>query len=171
MEFLFAFDLLALAACSSDAPTPAGTSGGALESFFAQSPEAQSTAVLEGRKSAQAGADFVLKGRVKDFVSGRAAFTLIDSSLRACSDEGDPMQDSCETPWDYCCIPGEEVAAACATVEFRDAAGVIKQPIEGFHGLNHLDTVIVRGTVETDPSGNMTLVAKSFTFTPNPSSQ
>ncbi len=160
--------LLVLSACSTEtAPAPA-SKGGALEPYLAATPEAGSVTVLAARASAKAGDELVLQGRVKDFVGGLAAFTLIDPSLRACSDEGDPMEDSCETPWDYCCIPGKEVAAACATVEFRDAAGVLKQPIEGFHGLAHLDTVIVRGTAQTDASGNLTLVAKSFTFTPNP---
>ena len=160
--------LLVLSACSSEsAPTP-NTKAGALEPFLAASPDANSVTVLAARASAKAGDELVLKGRVKDFVGGLAAFTLIDPSLRACSDEGDPMEDSCETPWDYCCIPGKEVAAACATVEFRDGSGVLKESAEGFHGLAHLDTVIVRGTAELDSTGNLTLVAKSFTFTPNP---
>lgn len=157
-----------VAACSTESAPAPSSKGGALEPFFAQQAEPGSVDVLAARASAKAGSELVLKGRVKDFVGGLAAFTLIDPSLRACSDEGDPMQDSCETPWDYCCIPGKEVAAACATVEFRDAAGVLKQPIEGFHGLAHLDTVIVRGTAELDATGNLTLVAKSFSFTPNP---
>lgn len=159
--------LLVLSACSSEtAPAPA-SKGGALEPFLAASPEASSVPVLAARASAKPGEELVLKGRVKDFVGGLAAFTLIDPSLLACSDEGDPMEDSCKTPWDYCCIPGKEVAAACATVEFRDGSGLLKESLEGFHGLAHLDTVIVRGTAELDPTGNLTLVAKSFTFTPN----
>lgn len=162
--------LVVLAACSSESAPAPSAGGGALEPFLAAKAEPGSVTVLAARASAKTGEELVLKGRVKDFVGGLAAFTLIDPSLRACSDEGDPMQDSCETPWDYCCIPGKEVAAACATVEFRDGAGVLKQPIEGFHGLGHLDTVVVRGTAELDPTGNLTLVAKSFSFTPNPKS-
>jgi hypothetical protein len=34
------------------------------------------------------------------WIEGRAAFSLVDQSLKACSDvEG----DDCPVPWDYCC--------------------------------------------------------------------
>lgn len=160
--------LLPLLACTEAKPVPA-PGGSALEAYLAPTAAPGAVTVLEARGAAQPGQELVVRGRVKDFVAGRAVFTLIDPSLRACSDEGDPMQDTCETPWDYCCIPSNEVAAACATVEFRDAAGVLKEPVQGFHGLDHLDTVLVKGVVEKDDSGNLTLVARSFSFSPNTS--
>ena len=152
---------LSFAACSTEsAPKPAAS--GPLSAFIAPAAPADAKPVLAIRKNAAAGAEVSVVGRAKDFVSGRAAFTLIDSSLRACSDEGDPMQDSCETPWDYCCIDPEEVGAACATVELRDASGVIKSELKGVSGLDHLDTVDVNGVLEKDSAGNLTVVAKSF---------
>ncbi len=147
-------------ACSNDAAPPAPS--GPLSSFVAPLAPPEATAVLAARKGAAAGNSITLVGRAKDFVGGRAAFTLIDSSLRACSDEGDPMEGSCETPWDYCCIDPEEVSAACATVELRDAQGVIKSDVKGLAGLDHLDTVFATGVVEKDAAGNFTLVAKSL---------
>lgn len=151
---------LFIAACTKEsAPAP---EAGPLAAFIAPAAPGDAKSVLEARKSATAGANISVVGRAKDFVNGRAAFTLIDASLRACSDAGDPMEDSCETPWDYCCVAPEEVSAACATIEVRDAAGVIKSGVQGVSGLDHLDTVYVNGVVETDAAGNMTVVAKSF---------
>lgn len=152
---------LSFAACSSEsAPKPAA--GGPLSSFVAPAAPADAKPVLAIRKDGAAGAEVTVVGRAKDFVAGRAAFTLIDSSLRACSDAGDPMEDSCETPWDYCCIAPEEVGAACATIELRDASGVIKSDLKGVSGLDHLDTVYVSGVLEKDTAGNLIVVAKSF---------
>ena len=151
--------LLSLA-CSSDATPPAPS--GPLSAFVEPMAPPGARSVLAARKDAAAGDTIALVGRAKDFVGGRAAFTLIDSSLRACSDEGDPMEGSCETPWDYCCIDPEEVSAACATIELRDAQGVIKSSVQGLAGLDHLDTVFASGVVEKDAAGNFTLVAKAL---------
>lgn len=157
---------LASLSCGGDSK-PAATSAGALDPFFLKSAPDGAVPLLALRKSARNGDEVVATGRVKDFVGGLAAFTMIDSSLRACSDAGDPMEDSCTTPWDYCCIPSEEVTAASATVEFRDGEALLKEELQGFRGLDHLDTVVVRGTVERDTVGNLTIVAKNFAFTPN----
>lgn len=154
-----AFALFALA-CSNDAAPPAPS--GPLSSFVDPLAPPGARSVLAARKDAATGDSIAIVGRAKDFVGGRAAFTLIDSSLRACSDEGDPMDGSCETPWDYCCIDPEEVSAACATIEMRDAQGVIKSDVKGLAGLDHLDTVFATGVVEKDAAGNFTLVAKSL---------
>jgi len=157
-----------LVGCGSDAaPASVQPVAGPLAPFVTSSAPADAKPVLAARDAAVAGADVVVVGRAKDFVTGRAVFTLIDPSLRACSDKGDPMADSCETPWDYCCIDPHEVAGASATVEFRDAAGVIKSELRGFGGLDHLDTVFVKGVAEKDEAGNLTVVAKSFYFEKN----
>jgi hypothetical protein len=166
MKLGFALAAFTLVSCSQDSGPTSG-SDSALAPFFTTAPAGGSVTVLEARKSPVAGAEFVLRGRVKDFVRGRAAFSVIDPSLIACSDEGDPMEDSCPTPWDYCCIPSEERAAASAMIELRDERGVLKESAQGFRGLDHLDTVIAQGTVELDANGNLTLVARSLSFTKN----
>jgi hypothetical protein len=102
----------------------------------------------------------VVEARAKDFVAGRAALTVIDPSIRAC-DEGSPMDD-CPTPWDFCCDPPEEIAGGTATVELRENGRVLAEDLQGFHGLDHLDTVVVRGTLEKDEVGNMTVVADAL---------
>jgi hypothetical protein len=52
-------------------------------------------------------------------------------------------------------------------VELRNEQGVLKESAQGFRGLDHLDTVVARGTVELDANGNLTLVARSLSFTKN----
>lgn len=168
MKLVSLIPLALLAAACGDESTSPAKSSARLEVFVSAKAEPASTTVLEARSSAKQGAELVVRGRVKDFIGTAAAFVLIDESLRACSDEGDPMEDSCTTPWDYCCIPSDELAAASAMVEFRDEQGVIREPIAGLRGLDHLDTVIVRGTAEVDSAGNLVIAARSFTFTPNP---
>jgi hypothetical protein len=169
LPLLSASLLVALAACTQESSSPAPSSASApaaanpaLDAYYAATPPADAKPVLEVKKSAAAGDQVVVKGRAKDFVAGRAMVTIVDPSLRACSDPGDAMGDECTTPWDYCCIESDEVAASSATIEIRDAAGIVKGDLRGFHGLDHLDTVTVSGTVEKDEAGNMTVVAKNL---------
>ena len=167
MRILPFLPFVLLAAACSDSGSSASPPSARLDGFVSAKAEAASVTVLDARRDARTGAELVVRGRVQDFVSGAAAFVLIDESLRACSDEGDPMEDSCTTPWDYCCVEPSKIAAACAMVEFRDEQGVIREPIAGLRGLDHLDTVIVRGVAEVDPAGNLVLAGRSFSFTPN----
>ena len=69
------------------------------------------------------------------------------------------MVDVCPTPWDYCCEDSTKLRAATATVEFREGADVRKTTARGFHGVDHLKTVVVRGAAEKDAAGNLTIVA------------
>jgi hypothetical protein len=156
-----------LFACGTESAPPAASSD-ALAPFHVAAAPAGAKSVLEVRASAKSGDDVVVRGRAQDFVNGFAAIVLIDSSLKACSDEGDAMKGMCETPWDFCCVPPEERAAASATVEFRDANGLLKSSAQGFHGLDHLDTLVVSGKVERDASGSVVIVAKNFSFEKNP---
>ena len=64
--------------------------------------------VIAVRKDSKDGDDIVVVGRIggsiDPWVEGRAAFSIVDRSLKACSDDkedGEPC--SCKTPWDYCC--------------------------------------------------------------------
>jgi hypothetical protein len=103
-----------------------------------------------------------VRGRIKDFVDQRAVAIVIDPSMKACDETG-PMPD-CATPWDFCCDPPDEVGAASLAVEVRDDSGTIKQGLQGFAGLDHLDTLVVAGKLEADASGNLTVVARDFFF-------
>jgi len=60
--------------------------------------------VIAVRETVQNEEAVVVVGRIggssDPWVEGRAAFSIVDLSLKACSDiEG----DQCQTPWDYCC--------------------------------------------------------------------
>jgi hypothetical protein len=97
----------------------------------------------------------VVGGSVKPFVEGLAAFTLVDPSLASCAE--DDM--GCKTPWDYCCVDPQTIAENSATVEFREDGTTLTASPRGFHGLDHLATVVVQGIAERDAHGNVTIVA------------
>lgn len=109
------------------------------------------------RRDVKDGESVVAKGRIKDFVSGRAVFTLIDTSLKSCREiEG----DNCPTPWDYCCVEPNLIAQNTLTVEFQDASGrPLKADAKGFHGLDHLQLVTVAGKAKKSADGNVTIAA------------
>ncbi len=161
---LAALSLLLVACGDSDSKTPVAeaTSGDPVlaESYWSDTDLPGPLEVLAARKDAKDGQDVVLVGRVKDFVEGRAVFTLIDQALAPCdTEEG----GNCKTPWDYCCIESTVQTENTVTVQFVDDAG---KPLhigaKGFHGLDHLDTVTVKGKTKRDEAGNVTLALSAL---------
>ncbi len=104
------------------------------------------------------GEEVVVEGRVSNIVKGVAAFNLIDASLDYCGQK-DP-EDSCKTPWDYCCIANDERAAATISVERRDEGGKVLAAGPGrvLPEIRLLDVVAVKGRIEKDEHGNVTVV-------------
>ena len=60
--------------------------------------------VIAVRETAADGEEVLVVGRIggseNPWIDGRAAFSIVDNSLKACSDI---PGDTCEKPWDYCC--------------------------------------------------------------------
>ncbi len=167
--------LLLAAGCSEPDATESGpvTTGGPSaegKEYVLASEPAGAKDVIEAREHAEADAEIVVVGRiggdVNPWVDGLAAFTIVDTSLAACSDiEGDP----CPTPWDYCCEA--DVADARTLVKF---VGDDDQPIatdaRELLGLTELQTVVVQGTAQRDEDGNLTILA-SHVFVRPPSAR
>ncbi len=104
------------------------------------------------------GAKVTVRGDVQEFapVSGKAVLSLYDHALLSC----DEIEESeCPTPWDFCCIPPEDIAKACAVVEFRDDDRLMSADLGGFHGIQHLSDVVITGTLRLDDAGNARIVA------------
>jgi hypothetical protein len=150
-----------LGGCSKDAkkqsasePPPASKLA---DAFWLKSEPAGAKPVAEVREKAKTGDQVVVAGRVggakEPFMKGAAVFTVVDASLKPCTDE-------CETPWDYCCEPPDRIAKNTITVEFREGASPIKTDARGFHGLDHLKNVVVTGEARKDEAGNLVVVAK-----------
>lgn len=59
--------------------------------------------VIEGRNNAKHQDDVAILGRIggseDPWVEGRAAFSIVDVSLKSCLECG---SDECPKPWDYC---------------------------------------------------------------------
>lgn len=158
--------LVFLFACGDDANKASAntnkdpkTTTSILESCWSEAALAKPTRVRDVRRDVKDGTEVIVVGRVKDFVPGRAVFTLIDSELKSCREnEG----DNCKTPWDYCCVEADVVARNTVTVEVRDSAGrplrTGPEGFKGFHGLDHLETVTLQGKASRDKQGNVTVV-------------
>lgn len=116
--------------------------------------------VIAVREAAEDGDDVVLVGRIggseNPWIDGRAAFTVVDNSLRACSDiEG----DTCRKPWDYCCETSK-LPGATALVKVVDESGQsVKTDARELLHVTELSRVIVKGKAVRDDAGNLTVLA------------
>lgn len=124
--------------------------------------------VLAVRSDSKDGDDVIIVGRIggsaKPF-TGRAAFTIVDPSIKPCSENGD---DGCPTPWDYCCGVGkEELAKATALIKVVGDDGQTRtDDARSLLGLTELQTVVVRGQAKRDDAGNLTVALKSLYVRP-----
>lgn len=157
----------ALAGCSEKAPVEtAGETGGSapqLEQVVQAAPAPQAAGVAAARSEAKPGEPVVLTGRVKDFVDGAAAFTVVDSSVPSCVEMG----DGCTTPWDYCCIPADKMAQNTAMVKVVGSGETpLPGSVKGVRSIDHLTTVTIEGTARKDDAGNLTVDASKIYVNP-----
>lgn len=138
--------------------TPATTSNVLLTSEPADAKE-----VIDARKSAQNDEEVVLVGRIggseNPWVEGRAVFSIVDNSLKACSDI---PGDGCDKPWDYCCET-DKLPTAMALIKVVDDEGtLIKEDARKLLNLKELQTVVVKGKAQRDDAGNLTVFANGI---------
>ena len=112
------------------------------------------------RQSAQDDQTVVVVGRiggsVTPWVDGRAAFSLVDLELKACSDiEG----DHCQTPWDYCCETDQLPEATILVKVVDDAGALVEVDARELLGVKELQTIVIQGKAVRDDVGNVTVMA------------
>mgnify|MGYP001818645546 CR=1 FL=1 len=116
--------------------------------------------VIVVREDAENDDDVVVIGRIgggaNPWIEGRAAFSIVDPSLKACSDI---PGDMCEKPWDYCCET-ELLPSAMALVKVVDDDGkTVEIDARRLLNVKELSTVVVKGRAQRDDSGNLTVLA------------
>ena len=119
--------------------------------------------VIAVRESAANDDDVVIAGRIggsaNPWVDGLAAFSIVDFSLKACSDI---PGDECEKPWDYCCET-DKLPTATALVKFLDDdASLIQIDARQLLNVKELQSVVIRGQAQRDESGNLTVLANGI---------
>ena len=153
-----------LIGCSQDTKQAKPLSGSTVNrSPFLLSMEPQvATSVIKVRENVSDGDDVVIVGRIggseNPWIEGRAAFSIVDGSLKACSDiEG----DNCPQPWDYCCETSK-LPSATALVKIVDEGGnLVATDARELLGVKELSTVIINGKAKRDDVGNLTVLANS----------
>jgi hypothetical protein len=157
-----------LAKTTARGPKPATEPTEAGKAFRLAQEPADAKPVLEARKDLKDGDEVVVVGRIGGSVkpfTGRAAFTIVDASIKPCSENGD---DACPTPWDYCCGVGkEELAKATALVKLVGDDGQTRaDDARTLLGLTELQTVVVKGKAKRDEAGNFTVLMNGIFVRP-----
>lgn len=172
-----ALALTPIAGCSKASTGTAGSQAGAAEAPLKPSAEgeklilaampAEHQTVIQARETAKDGDEVAVLGRIggstDPWVSGRAAFQIVDPILKPCNETGD---DGCPTPWDYCCDT-DSLPKSMATVKFVDAAGkTIETDARQLLGIKELQSVVVKGKAQRDAAGNLTVLASAVFVQP-----
>ena len=128
--------------------------------FLLNEEPAEAATVIEAREESEDGQDVVLVGRiggsVNPWVEGRAAFSIVDPTLKACSDI---PGDECKKPWDYCCET-HKLPTSTAFVKFvGDDGRPLYADARELLNLKELQTVVVHGKAKRDEAGNLTVLA------------
>ncbi len=128
---------------------------------------AAAKSILQVREESQQGDEVVLVGRiggdVNPWVEGRAAFSLVDLSAKACSDI---PGDNCPTPWDYCCETDKLVKGKTLIKLVGDDGQPVATDARQLLGVKELDTLVVQGKAQRDDSGNLTILASKIFVRP-----
>jgi len=101
--------LIVVIGCSQQSPTTTGRSTSNLASavdgskYLLVSEPDDEMGVIKVRKEAKDKDTVVIVGRIggneNPWVEGRAAFSIVDPSIKSCTECG---SDDCQKPWDYC---------------------------------------------------------------------
>ena len=140
-----------------DGPTVSDVDGSAY--LLGEEPTGSAT-VINVREDAEDGDEVVIEGRIggsrNPWIDGRAAFSIVDETLRACSDI---PGDNCRYPWDYCCETAK-LPNATALIKVVDEDGeLVKADAKALLGVKELSTVVIKGKAQRDDAGNLTVLA------------
>lgn len=165
---VLALCLLAVAGCGEQASTPDAAAPSSQSAaadvdrakfLLATEPNGAGD-VIAVREQAGDGDDIVITGRIggseNPWIDGRAAFSIVDSSLKACSDI---PGDSCPKPWDYCCETPKLPTATALVKVVDDSGDLVGTDARDLLPLKELSTVVVKGTAQRDDAGNLTVLA------------
>ena len=98
-------------------------------------------------------------GSLNPWIEGRAAFNIVDRSVKSCSDIPD---DKCPTPWDYCCTRDDLPGATALVKVVGEDGRLLAADTRRLFGVKELQTVFVRGTASKDEKGNLVVLASSL---------
>lgn len=119
--------------------------------------------VMDLRQEVKPGEQVTVVGRIAGskvpFSEGYATVVLADNKLETC----DKIPgDMCKTPWDACCVPGQEIKAARLSIQVTGEDGKpVNQSLKGAGGLKELDEIVVTGTVAEDSTEENVIINAS----------
>jgi hypothetical protein len=157
----------AVVGCSQDRSQPAASKtksappSADVSSYLLNSEPEGGQDVVQVRETAKNDDEIVIVGRIggaeSPWVDGRAAFSIVDPSLKSCSDI---PGDNCPTPWDYCCET-DKLPTSTALVKVIDEKDqLINVDARELLKVKELQTVVIRGKAQRDEAGNLTVLAK-----------
>jgi|APTNR8051073442_1049403.scaffolds.fasta_scaffold31872_1 hypothetical protein len=159
----FASLALALSACGEKSVETARPADPRLEALFVAAEPAGAISVIEARQKPEPGTEVTVVGRVagamEPFSKDFATLVLADNTVMTCERE---PGDTCETPWDACCVEPGVLAASRLSVQVNGADGKpLDATLKGVKGLKELDQIVIRGKVAPGSTAENLIVEAS----------
>lgn len=150
-------------ACGDKKPAPQPPPDG-IDQFVLKAAPAGAQSVIDVRGKAKSGDAVtvagIIGGRDHPFSDGLAVFTLVDAGAKRCK------PGECNKPWDFCCVPSEELAKSTVTIEVHQGGKPLRAGLQGVAGLEPMKEIVVTGEARRDDAGNVLVVAKGFFVKP-----
>jgi hypothetical protein len=132
------------------------------EMYLVKTEPAGAKSVREARENVKDGDEVAIVGHIgggsNPWVEGRAAFWIVDSSIKPC-----PPGEGCKTPWDCCCVPKEDLLKAMATIKIIDDQGqTVPMDARKLLGVKESMTVVAHGRAKRDDKGNLTVLTDNL---------
>lgn len=162
----FAGVALALSACGEKSIETVAPADPRLEAIFVAAEPAGAISVIEARKKPEPGSEVTVIGRVagamEPFSKDFATLVLADDTVMTCDRE---PGDTCETPWDACCVEPGVLAASRLLVQVNGADGQpLDATLKGVKGLKELDQIVIQGKVAPGSTAENLIVEASGIF-------
>lgn len=151
----------AIVGCGQRAEQPASQEAAVSNSAYLLTSEpAGAKPVIEVRETAKDEEEIVIVGRIggsaDPWVAERASFSIVDPSLKACSDI---PGDGCPIPWDYCCETDKLPTATALVKVVDDKGSLVNVDARKLLNVKELETIVIRGKAKRDEAGNLTVLA------------
>ena len=150
--------LMLLASCGQAEPTNTANPDNPTNALVIDVDPGKATTVVKAKSNGPS-EGIIIEGRIFDITKGFALMKMMDLSMDYCGQLN--KEETCPTPWDFCCDKQDDITAHSVLVKAVDASGETIEA-DSLANLRLLDEIKVKGELIKDDYGNLVLLATGW---------